>query len=206
MLKIYEIDINELDLETGLNAISLVERPAVETNFLKFENTTPIHLTFTDDEKHIITGVAIRADHPIYRNDTSFGEHYVVFTKDTIRKLIEKYSKLGLNNIVNIEHSEGMYVDGIYMIESYIVDKERGIQPKEFSDIEDGSWIVSYKVNNLQLWEQIKEGSVKGFSVEGLFYYSENEIDKIEEKHSENTIINEEGFNAWIKNLIDEEK
>lgn len=171
MLPIYNINIDLTDQETGMYTVSLVDLPAVECNFLTFDKESPIALKF-DSDKHIITGVALRADYPIYRNNR-LGEHYVVFTKETIRNCVEKFSKLGFNNFVNIDHNENNYVDNITMIESFIIDKERGICPIEFSNIEDGSWIVSYKVNDLNLWDKIKSGEVKGFSIEGIFNYSD---------------------------------
>lgn len=201
MLPIYNIKIDLTDNETGCYTVSLVEHPAVEVDFLKFDKDEPIQLQF-NDEKHIITGIALRADYPIYRNSANYGEHYVVFTKETIRHIVEKYSKYGFNNFVNIEHNENNYVDNIIMLESYIVDKERGINPIEF-DASDGSWIVSYKVNDITLWDKIKNGDVKGFSVEGLFRYSEPEnADFHAEKPSADTISLEETFDDFVNELL----
>lgn len=194
-LKIYNIEVNLTDDITGVGTISLVEHPAVEVGFLKFETDKPIELQFNDD-KHIITGVAMLADTPIYRNNERYGEHYVVFSKQTIRNIVEKYSKFGLQNLVNIEHSQERYVNDIFMIESYLIDKERGIIPNEFSDAPDGSWIVSFKVNNLAVWDEIKEGKVSGFSIEGFFEYGNTvEPQQHEEQH-------EETFDEWLDKVI----
>ena len=180
MKKLYDISIDPTDFETGLNAISLVEYPAVEVDFLAFAKEEPKTFDFADDEKHIITGVAILADTPIYRIAPDGTEYYVRFTKDCIRSLVEKYSKLGLNNAVNIEHRDSAFVDNLVMMESYIIDKERGICPNEFKDVPDGSWIISYKVNNLNVWDKIKSGEVKGFSIQGAFLLEEVINDKFE--------------------------
>lgn len=194
-LKIYNIEVSLTDDITGVGTISLVEHPAVEVGFLKFETDKPIELQFNDD-KHIITGVAMLADTPIYRNNERYGEHYVVFSKQTIRNIVEKYSKFGLQNLVNIEHSQERYVNDIFMIESYLIDKERGIIPNEFSDAPDGSWIVSFKVNNLAVWDEIKEGKVSGFSIEGFFEYGNTvEPQQHEEQH-------EETFDEWLDKVI----
>ena len=166
MLPIYNIQIDLMDNETGCYTISMVESPAVEVDFLAFNKDYPVQLQLNSD-KHIVTGIALRADYPIYRNNR-YGEHYVVFTKDTIKQIIEKYSKYGFNNLVNIEHNENNYVNDVVMIESYIIDKANGINPSTFSEIEDGSWVVTFKVNNLNLWDKIKSGEVKGFSIEGI--------------------------------------
>ena len=165
---IYYIDINDED-ETGLDAISLVQHPAIEVDFLCFnEDTKKIDFS-ADEDKHILTAVALRADHPIYRRNGDY-EYWVVFTKDVIRKLVTKYAKNNLFNSVNIEHNDYSFVKSAYMIESYIVDKARGIVPNEFSDIEDGSWIVSYYIDDESLWNVVKNtDALNGLSVQGLF-------------------------------------
>lgn len=165
---IYYIDINDED-ETGLDAISLVQHPAIEVDFLCFnEDTKKIDFS-ADEDKHILTAVALRADHPIYRRNGEY-EYWVIFTKDVIRKLVTKYAKNNLFNSVNIEHSDYSFVKSAYMIESYIVDKARGIVPSEFKDIEDGSWIVSYYIDDESLWNVLKNtDTLNGLSVQGLF-------------------------------------
>ena len=165
---IYYIDINDED-ETGLDAISLVQHPAIEVDFLCFnEDTKKIDFS-ADEDKHILTAVALRADHPVYRRNGDY-EYWVIFTKDVIRKLVTKYAKNNLFNSVNIEHNDYSFVKSAYMIESYIVDKARGIVPNEFSDIEDGSWIVSYYIDDESLWNVVKNtDALNGLSVQGLF-------------------------------------
>ena len=191
MKKLYDIAIDPTDFETGLNAISLVENPAVEVDFLAFAKDESAVLQFADEERHIITGIALLADTPIYRIAPDRTEYYVRFTKDCIRQLVEKYFKFGLTNSVNIEHKNNQFVDGVTMLESYIIDKERGICPSEFASVPDGSWVVSYKVNNLDVWSKIKTGEVKGFSVQGLFRIIETKLEmssnKPEEENLENT-------------------
>lgn len=103
--------------------------------------------------------------------------------------MIVKYSKNGLFNSVNLQHDDNTFQDGIYMFESYIKNSERGIVPTEFDDIPDGSWIASFKVENEELWDEIKNsGELNGFSLQGMFLLEEvfnkiekpqNEIDKI---------------------------
>jgi len=176
--KIYKIKIDPTDQVTGMDAISLVEYPAVEVEFLKFSKEQDIKLQFENEEKRIITGVALLADTPIYRLRPDGEEYYVVFDKNTIEQLITKYAKYMFQNFVNIEHENDHFVDGMYMIESYIKNSERGIVPVEFSEIPDGSWIVSYKVDNMDVWEKIKSGEVKGFSIQGVFNLIEQEQEK----------------------------
>ena len=202
-MKLYDISIDPTDFETGLNAISLVENPAVEVDFLAFAKEESAVLQFADEERHIITGIALLADTPIYRIAPDGTEYYVRFTKDCIRQLVEKYFKFGLTNSVNIEHKDNQFVDGVTMLESYIIDKERGICPSEFASAPDGSWVVSYKVNNLDVWNKIKSGEVKGFSVQGLFHIIETKLEmssnKPKEEISENKNIS---FMSKLKDRI----
>ena len=185
---IYYIDINDED-ETGLDAISLVQHPAIGVDFLCFnEDTKKIDFS-ADEDKHILTAVALRADHPIYRRNGDY-EYWIVFTKDVIRKLVTKYAKNNLFNSVNIEHNDYSFVKSAYMIESYIVDKARGIVPNEFSDIEDGSWIVSYYIDDEILWDTVKNTDVlNGLSVQGLFKL----VDK-----QDFTSQKEQSFEEWL--------
>ena len=163
-MKVFYIRVNDEDI-TGIDAISLVDMPAVEKNFLCFsEEKQPVKMKF-DNSKHIITGVVCLADTPIYRYNERMGEYYVVFTKETIEKMVEKFAKMDLFKSVNLQHDDEQFVDGIYMIESYLTNKERGINPIEFAEIPDGSWVCSYKVENEALWGEIINGNkLNGFS------------------------------------------
>ena len=179
-MKIFNIVINEDD-QTGMDTISLVSSPAVGVNFLKFEEQKEIKKLSFDADKHIITGVVALAGIPIYRYDKEIGDYYVVFTSEVIEKMMIKYSKMNLNNSVDLQHN-GKKVDGVIMFESYIYNKERNIAPVEFGDIPDGSWIASFKVENEELWNEIKSGNeLNGFSLAGLFAFSEPENEEVDE-------------------------
>jgi hypothetical protein len=111
------------------------------------------------------------ADTPIYRNDDN-GEYYVVFSKETIKKIAQKFFKKGYQSNVNLMHDQGNLTEGLTMFESWIKDEKRGIKGLAgFEDTPDGSWFGSFKVDNDQVWQYIKEGKVRGFSVEGVFNY-----------------------------------
>lgn len=197
--KIFYIDINEDD-NTGLDAISLVSTPAVEIDFLCFEKDDSIEISFSaNEDKHIISGIALRADFPIYRRNGDY-EYYVVFTKEIIRKIVNKYAKNGLFNSVNLQHNDHNFTNKAIMIESYIIDKERGICPIEFSDIEDGSWYVSFHIEDEMLWNEIKNGKeLNAFSVQGLFNLIEDSVANTEEKLSQQK---EQTFDEWLEELI----
>ena len=197
--KIFYIDINEDD-NTGLDAISLVSTPAVEIDFLCFEKDGSKEISFSaNEDKHIISGIALRADFPIYRRNGDY-EYYVVFTKEIIRKIVNKYAKNGLFNSVNLQHNDLNFTNKAIMIESYIIDKERGICPIEFSDIEDGSWYVSFHIEDEMLWKEIKDGNIlNGFSVQGLFNLIEDSVANTKEKLSQQK---EQTFDEWLEELI----
>ena len=192
-MKVFYIRVNDEDI-TGIDAISLVDMPAVEKNFLCFsEEKQPVKMKF-DNSKHIITGVVCLADTPIYRYNERMGEYYVVFTKETIEKMVEKFAKMDLFKSVNLQHDDKQFVDGIYMIESYITNKERGINPIEFAEIPDGSWVCSYKVENEALWGEIINGNkLNGFSLQGMFDLEE-QFNKQEPK--------EETFDEWLEKQL----
>lgn len=164
-LPVFNIAI-DFESEEGLELVSLVDNPAVVESFLKFKEDE-VRLVFaSDEEQHIISGVSLLADTPIYRCDDGVNGYYVVFTKQTIKDLVEKYNKENRTNFTSLQHNGEVITDCI-MVESYFIDKERGICPKEFSHCPDGSWITSYKVTNDELWNEIKtSGELNGFSVE----------------------------------------
>ena len=168
-LPVFNITI-DFESEEGLELVSLVDEPAVMESFLKFksdEEAGLVKLVFTsDEEQHIISGVSLLADTPIYRCDDGINGYYVVFTKQTIKDLVEKYNRENRTNITSLQHN-GQPISDCIMVESYFIDKERGICPKEFAHCPDGSWITSYKVTNDELWNEIKtSGQLNGFSVE----------------------------------------
>lgn len=182
-LPLYRIVINDND-DTGCTTVSLVENPAVEIPFLCFEDEHKKELFHADEDKHIISGIAMLADTPIYRNSPSRGEYQIVFEKETIRKMVQKYAKNQLFNLVNLQHDSDTYVNSCYLIESLIIDKERGICPNEFQNVPDGSWYISYYVDDDALWNEIKNGKhLNGFSIEIL-----SEIELMESNKQENTM------------------
>lgn len=164
---LYNIVLDPDAEDEGLSVISIVDHPAVEQPLFCFSADEKKKLMFIDEtkEQHCITSVALLADTPIYRYSPDMGDYYVVFEKQTVRDLVEKYAKDGYNNLVSFNH-DGQNVDGFIMIESFFVDKEKGINPTQFKDLPDGSWCVTYKCTNDELWETIKNTDLNGYSVE----------------------------------------
>lgn len=158
------------DDECGMNKISLVDAPAVDVDFLSFSAHKQTQMySVSDEEKRIVRGVIMRADYPLYRRDNVKGEYYVIYKAETIRKMAEKYLLESKQNEVNLEHQDNSDVDGVQMVQWFIKDSANGINPMGFEDIADGSLFAEFHVVNDEVWASIKDGTYKGFSLEGLF-------------------------------------
>lgn len=157
------------DEETGMFKISLVDSPAVMTDFVAFVDQRPMQMYAVEDEaKRLVFGVVMRADFPIYRRDNRLGEYYVVYKPDTIRRMAEKYLAESRQNNVNLDHQDGTDVDGVRMVQWFIQDTARGIVPAGF-DVPDGSLFAEFHVVDDSVWAAIVAGTYKGFSLEGVF-------------------------------------
>lgn len=163
---VYKLTINEEDINSGVDFVALVDSPAILRNFLAFSK----HEKFiANEEKRVVTGPLMIPEIPIFRRDDK-GEFYVVFGKDTIYQIAQKFMKELRNDKVNQMHQPDQKVQGVYMFESFIINSERGINtPKGFEHLPDGTWFGSYKVDNEDIWQQVKSGTFNGFSVEGFF-------------------------------------
>jgi hypothetical protein len=141
-----------------------------------------------DEEQRIVTGPLMIADLPIYRRDEN-GEYYVIFSAEEIKKIVQRFFKKGYQKKVNIEHDQP--TSGVYMYESYIINRELGVlPPKGYEDVADGSWFGTFKVDNDRVWSMVKDGTFKGFSVEGLFKYEITEETITQEEVTMSKIIN----------------
>ena len=198
-LPVYLIDIDLFDDATGMGAISFVTDPAIESNFICFEKETkPMMFKVENEMEHKVTGCAIWCDKPIYRYSPDLGEYYVVFNKETIDKIVHKYAKQGLNNLVDLQH-DGEMIDGVVMVEYFIKDTEKGINPKGFEDITDGSLFVTYKIEDEKLWNEIisPESQFKGFSIE-----INADIVPTNDYVEEETTDEDEEFMNWLEELL----
>jgi len=172
-LPVYRAEINaSLDSDLEVNFIGLVDRPAIERNFQAFQKHQRKARFQIDKEKQIISGPAMIAGMPLYRNDAQLGEYYVVFDKPTIQSIVEKFSAKGFMQKFNLFHDDQQQVSDVTIFNSFVSDKDLGVPPpKGFEDIPDGSWFITAKVNNPDVWAKVKDGTLKGFSVEGIFNY-----------------------------------
>ena len=169
------------DEETGMFRISLVDDPAVMSNFQAFDaHKKPMMYAIQDEEKRLVRGCIMRSDFPIYRRDEKMGEYYVIYKAEEIRKMAEKYLLEGRQNDVNLMHQEGSDVDGVQMVQYFI--KGDGIQVDGFDDCADGSLFGEFHVVNDSVWAEIKAGTYNGFSLEGVFdLVPEQNKDEIQE-------------------------
>lgn len=170
------------DEGTGMLRISLVDDPAVMTDFVAFDRQRPVVMfSVENEEKRLVFGVVMRADFPIYRRDERIGEYYVVYRPDTIRRMAEKYLADGRQNIVNIMHESGTDVEGVRMVQWFIKDEAKGVNPAGF-DVPDGSLFAEFHVTNDEVWAEIKDGTFRGFSLEGVFdFVPEESVDDVKE-------------------------
>lgn len=172
-LQVYQAKIDpaiESDLEVSF--IGLVDRPAIERNFQAFREQQQKAAFILNEEKRIISGPAMIADMPLYRKDEQLGEYYVIFDKPAIQTIVEKFSAKGYLKNFNLFHNAQQQVSDVTIFNSFVSDKELGVGPMTgFEDVADGSWFISAKVNNPDVWAKVKAGTIKGFSVEGLFNY-----------------------------------
>lgn len=155
---------------TGMLRISLVDDPAVCSGFVAMAAERKRQLyRVEDEERRLVFGVVMRADFPIYRRDNRDGEYYVIYRGDTIRQMAEQYLADGRQNEVNLMHKDGSGVDGVQMVQWFIKDGTRGLSPDGFGDIADGSLFAEFHVTNDDVWDEVKAGTYKGFSLEGVF-------------------------------------
>lgn len=164
-LETIELFIDDED-QSGIEAISLVEFPAIEENFVALSKHK-IELKTMDEEKRLVVGLALVPDKKIYRNNGGF-EYNITFSKDTVRKAAEKYLKsLKIHN-ATIEHE--MEVDGVYLTESWIVEDVQKDKTALYDlNAPEGAWAVSMCIENDEIWQDVKAGKYLGFSIEGIF-------------------------------------
>lgn len=166
-LPVYEALVTDAD--TGIIRISLVDAPAVMSDFVKFAGEKKIQMyAVSDEEKRLVRGVVMRADFPIYRRTADNFEYYVLYRADTIRRMAQKYLADSRQNAVDLMH-EGSEVDGVQMVQWFIKDTAAGVDPQGFADIADGSLFAEFHIENDEVWQAVKDGTYKGFSLEGVF-------------------------------------
>ena len=166
-MKIIELIIDEEAELFGIDAISIVSEPAINSSFIAL-NEDKIQLAEVDADRHILLGAALIPDKPIYRNQGG-EEFHVYFSKRTVRRAMELFFKFGNQTNTTLEHEHKL--NGLSVVESWIVEsKEQDKSALYGLDVPVGTWCVSVKVENDAVWsEWVKEKKVSGFSIEGFF-------------------------------------
>jgi len=167
MERVIELIIDEENEFSGIDAISVVENPAIEEDFIALKKQ-PIQLAEVSEEKRILMGAALVPDKKILRRDDDGDEYYIYFSKDTVRKASELFLSKGHQNNSTLEHD--IPLEGMSVVESWLVEDEKKDKSRKYGfEVPVGTWMVSMKVYNDDIWSKVKEGEVKGFSIEGYF-------------------------------------
>lgn len=161
-LPIYNAIINSD--EDGVLAVSLVDAPATEVNWLAFGKQEKLSFSF-DDIKHCLTAPLMVCDTPIYRNDNGY-EYYIQYSAETLRVMAEKMLRDNTFNEIDFQHDGNIIEKGkVSLVELYIKDETK---PSPF-DVPNGSIICTYKINDNDIWNAATNGTFNGFSLEGIF-------------------------------------
>lgn len=166
-MKIFELVIDEDNKEFGVTAMSVVDLPAIEENFIFFSNQKQ-EFKEVDSEKRILMGAAMIPDKKIYRKEKD-EEFEVFFSKDTVIKASQLFLKNNNQSEATLQHESD--VKGLTVVESWIIEDEIHDKSRKFGlEMPVGTWMISMKVDNDDIWnDYVKTGKVKGFSIEGYF-------------------------------------
>lgn len=179
-LQIKEFKLND---ECGVEAIALVEFPAIEVDYMKFSKMENQTFSVTNEEEQIFTGPLMIPDKLIYRVDGE-EEYYGFFSANTIKTISQKYLIEGKQGEVNLEHKTP--VNGIYLVESWLVtDSEKDKAAALGYDVPANTWMGSMKVTDKAMWDELKNGDFNGFSIQGHFIKEESEDDTMKETMSQ---------------------
>jgi hypothetical protein len=180
-MRIVELILDDQQMASGIDAISIVEAPAIESNFIALKSHE-IKFAQVDAEKRILMGPVLIPDKPIYRKQVMNGEmqeFYVYFSKDTVRKASQMFLMKGKQGNATIEHE--LAVKGVCMVETWIKeDMEKDKSAIYGMNDPIGTWMGCLKVSNDEVWADAKDGKFKGFSIEGYFADKSMPLSKVE--------------------------
>ena len=196
-MRIVELIIDEKDEMSGIDAVSVVHSPAIEENFIAL-NKHEVELKKIDEEKRILMGAALIPNKQIYRVNEKKEEYYIYFSEQTVRKASELFLMRSNQNNATYEHKDKL--QGLSVVESWIIEDEKQDKSKKYGfDLPVGTWMISMKVNNDEVWNDVKEGKVKGFSIEG--YFADKYEMSLKEESEEETLLK-----AIRKIIVDAER
>ena len=192
-MEIIELVIDENEELFGIEAISVVENPAIEEDFIALKNQDQIRLAEVSKEKRILMGAALIPDKPIYRKSDD-NEFYIYFSKDTVAKASQMFLQAGNQGQATMEHATEK-LEGMTVVESWIIEDEVHDKSRKYGlDMPVGTWMVSIKCDNDEVWAKVKEQKIRGFSIEGYFAdrLSNRPLDKqVDQLTEEDKLLNE---------------
>lgn len=154
----------------GVFAISLVENPAIEIDFIALSKENIIKLAEVSEEKRLLISPVLIPNQPIYRRDDKGNEFNIVFPEETILKAQQNFYKQGFQRNSNIEHDDNLTLNDVTFVESWIKEDDTHDKSLKYGfDLPNGTWFAVMKVENDEAWQKVKNGEVKGFSIEGNF-------------------------------------
>jgi hypothetical protein len=166
-MRIVELIIDDKDETSGIDAVSVVSSPAIEENFIAL-NKHEVQLKQIDEEKRLLMGAALVPNKQIYRVNDKQEEYYIFFSENTVRKASELFLKRSNQNNATYEHKDKL--PGMSVVESWIIEDTKQDKSAKYGfDLPVGTWMISMKVDNDEVWQDVKDGKVKGFSIEGYF-------------------------------------
>lgn len=188
MIEDIELIIDEENASLAIDAVSLVEFPAIESDWIALKKDSNITLAKVDEDKRLLIGAALIPDKKIYRfNPETQKEYNVYFSKETIKRASELYLMHNNQDSATLEHDTK--ISGITAVESWIVaDKDRDKSAVYNIDVPVGTWMLSLKVDNDEIWKKVKDKSVKGYSIEGFFTQKMQSLSK--QDYTDSDILN----------------
>lgn len=160
-LKLYKVVADKSEVM----AVSLVDEPAIDLNFIHLHKETPQLIYLDKDDKHLLVGCVLRPDYPIYRNNGK-EEFYLEFPKETVERLAYDYMQSGRIYSFTTDHKD--IADNVSIVESWIKTSENDKSKDYGLDVPIGSWIICAKVEDEAIWKRVKDGELRGFSVESF--------------------------------------
>ena len=193
--KIVELVISDESEELTIDAISLVTSPAIEQDFVFMgKEKNNLTLAKVDEEKRILVSPALIPNKQIFRYDANTdSNYYVYFSKDTVRQASELYLKHNNHHKATYQHEDR--VSGVLTVESWIKEGEQDKSKLFGYNLPDGTWFVKMKIENDEIWNKIKDGELKGLSIEGYFV---NKFEKMQKQPTDEEILS--ALNEIIQN------
>ena len=192
-MNIIELVIDENEELFGIEAISVVENPAIEEDFIALKNQDQIRLAEVSKEKRLLIGGALIPDRPIYRKNGD-NEFYIFFSKDTVAKASQMFLQAGNQGQATMEHATEK-LEGMTVVESWIIEDEVHDKSRKYGlDMPVGTWMISIKCTNDEVWAKVKEQKIRGFSIEGYFAdrLSNRPLDKqVDQLTEDDKLLNE---------------